>query len=238
MGEAAAAPVAPAGAGAKSASSAPPLELRGITKSWPGLPGVLDGVDLTLDPGTAVAIVGANGIGKTTMLRIACGLIRPQSGTVTLAGLDSERDRTEFQRRSGFLSAGNSGLYARLKPEHHLDMWAKLALIPKARRREAIARAATRFELEPLFGKRVDRLSMGQRQRLRIALSFLHDPEVVFLDEPATSLDDEGIGLVSAAVQDLKARGGAAVVCQPAHWEELPALDAGFRLTGGHLEPA
>jgi ABC-2 type transport system ATP-binding protein len=225
--------------GAITAGAAPPpVALDGIVKRWPGVPRVLEGVSLRLEPGSAVAICGRNGVGKTTLLRIAAGLFAPEQGTVRLSGLDPERERTEFQRRVGYLSAGNSGLYARLKPEHHLELQARLALIPKGERETAIAEVTRTFNLEPLCGRRVDRLSMGQRQRLRLALAFLHGPSVALLDEPGTSLDDEGIALIGAALDDLKARGGAAIICIPSHWEDLPSLDAGFVLSDGRLAPA
>jgi ABC-2 type transport system ATP-binding protein len=216
----------------------PPLALHGIVKRWPGVPRVLEGIDLELEPGTALAVVGRNGAGKTTLLRIAGGLIAPESGSVRIGELDSERDRTEFQRRAGFLSAGNTGLYARLRGRHHLDLWARLALLPRAARAAAIRRVTRAFALDSLLDRRVDRISMGQRQRLRLALAFLHDPTVVLLDEPTTSLDDEGIAILGRALADLKERGGAAVVCVPGHWEQLPALDAGFVLADGRLAPA
>lgn len=224
--------------GGASAAPPPPLVLEGIVKRWPGVPVVLEGVDLELAAGTAVAIVGRNGTGKTTLLRIAVGLIDPEQGTVRIAGLDPEHDRTEFQRRAGFVSAGNSGLYARLATRHHLDMWARLALLPRERRERAIERVVGEFALESLLDRRVDRMSMGQRQRLRLALGFLHEPAVVFLDEPTTSLDDEGIALLGAAIESLKARGGAAVACLPAHWEQIPGLDAAHVLRDGRLERA
>jgi ABC-2 type transport system ATP-binding protein len=214
----------------------PPLALAGIVKRWPEVPPVLEGVDLRLEPGRAAAVEGRNGAGKTTLLRIACGLILPDAGTVRVAGLDPEHERTEFHRSVGFLSAGNSGLYARLKAEHHLEMWARLALIPRRERDAAIARVAAEFELEPLFGRRVDRLSMGQRQRLRLALAFLHEPRLVMLDEPGTSLDEEGLALLGAALGALKARGGAALVCLPSGWERLAAVDEAYVLDGGRLE--
>lgn len=215
-----------------------PLSLAGITKRWPGAPIVLDGVDVQLEPGTVLAIYGRNGAGKTTLLRIAAGLITPDAGSVRVDGYDVERDRTEFQRRIGLLSAGNSGLYARLKTEHHLDMWARLALVPRGRRAEAIERAVDLFDLAPLRGKRVDRLSMGQRQRLRLALAFVHDPTVVLLDEPTTSLDEQAVALLGGALDALKAAGGAAVVCLPSGPEVVPSVDAAMVLDGGRLEAA
>jgi ABC-2 type transport system ATP-binding protein len=210
------------------------LELRGIVKSW-GDQHVLREVDLALAPGTVVAIAGRNGAGKTTLLRVASGLIVPETGTVRLDGLDPERDRTEFQSRLGYLSAGNSGLYARLKAEHHLDLAVKLALMPRRDRRPAIERALQAFELEQLCGRRVDRLSMGQRQRLRLALSFVHEPTVVLLDEPSTSLDQDGRALVQQALNDLKTRGGAAIVCVPTGGEPLPVVDHVLELSDGRL---
>jgi ABC-2 type transport system ATP-binding protein len=211
------------------------LRFEGIVKSWSGRP-VLTGVDAEVEAGTSISISGANGAGKTTLLRIAAGLILPEQGRVSSFGLDPERHRTEFQRRIGFLSAGNSGLYARLKAEHHLEMWARLALMPRREQGPAIARAVERFGLADLRGRRVDRLSMGQRQRLRLALAFLHGPKLVLLDEPATSLDEDGIAAVQAAVDDLKAEGGAAVVCLPSGWEEVVTVDRRLRLDHGGLE--
>src|SRR3954463_6218107 len=81
-----------------------PLAMRGIVKRWKGAPApVLAGVDLDLEPGRLVAVSGRNGTGKTTLLRIAAGLIAPDSGVVSVAGFDPERERREFQRRVGFV---------------------------------------------------------------------------------------------------------------------------------------
>ena len=223
--------------GDQAAGGPPALLLDGIVKSWSGRP-VLTGADARIEAGTVVAISGANGAGKTTLLRIAAGLIVPEAGRVRSFGLDPERDRTRFQSRLGFLSAGNTGLYARLRAEHHLDLWARLALIPKRERGRAIARAVDAFGLADLLGRRVDRLSMGQRQRLRLALAFLHGPALVLLDEPATSLDEEGIATLQAAIDELKARGGAAVVCLPSGWGDVLAVDGSLSLEHGRLERA
>ena len=222
----------------RSRPGAATLELDRLVKRWPDAPPVLDGVSLSLRRGTAISIAGRNGAGKTTLLRVASGLIAPESGSVRLCGLDPERDRCAFQRRTGFLSAGNSGLYARLTAAQHLELWARLALLPRTDRAPAIARVREQFALDALVDKRVDRLSMGQRQRLRLAMAFLHDPTVVLLDEPVTSLDEEGIALVEASIDGLKARGGSAIVCLPSGWEQLPSIDESFTLANGQLERA
>jgi ABC-2 type transport system ATP-binding protein len=219
------------------APSVPALLLDGIVKSWdPGGRPVLDGVGLTVGKGTTHLITGRNGAGKTTLLRIAAGLLTSEQGTVRLNGLDSERNRREFQQRLGFLSAGNTGLYARLKVHHHMEFWSRLALVPRERRRRAIDRALNVFELRPLVGRRVDRLSMGQRQRLRIALAFLHDPELVLLDEPTTSLDADGVDLLERGLAELKAQGGAAVMCAPSGEDLRLTFDRVHTIVEGRLE--
>ena len=220
-------------------SSAPTLALKGIVKSWNAdRPRLLDGVTLAVGTGTTILVSGRNGAGKTTLLRIAAALITPERGEVRLNGLDPERNRREFQRRLGHLAAGNTGLYARLKLELHLDFWARLALVPRARRASVIERTIDAFELRSLMGRRVDRLSMGQRQRLRLALAFLHEPELVLLDEPTTSLDQDGIVLLDRALAELKGRGGAALLCAASGDELHLAYDKEYLLGGGRLEAA
>jgi ABC-2 type transport system ATP-binding protein len=215
------------------------LAVAGVTKRWrPDRPPVLDGVELAVRPGEVVGVLGRNGAGKTTLLRIAAGLITADAGSVRLLGLRPQRDRAEYQRRLGFLSAGNSGLYGRLRVEHHLDLWARLAYVPRARRGAAIDRVRRTFDLDELWGQRVDRLSMGQRQRVRLALALLHDPELALLDEPRTSLDADGIAHVKAAVDDLTARGGSALVCAPAAEDLGLECDRRYRISDGHLEAA
>jgi ABC-2 type transport system ATP-binding protein len=216
------------------------LTLRGITKRWRGQPRpVLDGIDFDLEPGELVWIGGRNGAGKTTLLRIVAGLITPDGGTVRLRGLDPERDRRRYQLRLGFLPAGNAGLTARLSTRYQLTYWARLAFVPESERDGAIERTLAAFSLHELASQRVDRLSMGQRQRLRVAMAFLHAPDVVLLDEPLTSLDDEGATMLAAAVREVTARRGAVVSCSPAA-EDQSALSFDRRclLEAGRLVTA
>jgi ABC-2 type transport system ATP-binding protein len=225
-----------------TAETAPPvavLEVAGVAKRWRSdRPPVLDGIDLAVRPGEVVGVLGRNGAGKTTLLRIAAGLITADAGSVRVLGLRPERDRAAYQRRLGFLSAGNSGLYGRLRVEHHLDLAAALAYVPREARTAAIDRARRAFELDELLGQRVDRLSMGQRQRVRLALALVHEPELALLDEPRTSLDADGVAHVSAAVDALTSRGGAAVVCAPDADDLGVECDRRFVVSDGRLEPA
>jgi ABC-type multidrug transport system ATPase subunit len=217
-------------------AAAAQLEVRGVSKTWQRTRRVLDNVDLDLAPGRFVALVGANGAGKTTFLRILAGLIMADEGSVRLDGLDPFRNRREYQRRLGFLSAGQGGLYARLSPRRHLDYWASIAFIPRGERRQLTERAVEQLELEEFAGRRVDRLSMGQRQRVRLAMAFMHEPLLVLLDEPSNSLDADGIAVLQRAIDNLTARGGTAVWCAPSTDSFTKQPDEVLSLTDGRLE--
>ena len=215
------------------------LALDGVTKQWRrGEPPVLDAVDLVVPPAALAVIVGRNGSGKTTLLRIAAGMIDPDSGSVHLDGLVPRRNRRRFYRHVGFLSAGSTDLYARLTVAQHLDYWARLALVPPAERADRVADALELFELTGLADRRAERTSMGQRQRLRLALAVVHRPSLLLFDEPWNSLDEEGIELVNRTLAEFTASGGSAVVCIPTGHEvdALPDTTV-YRLESGKLEP-
>ena len=198
------------------AADAPVLEARGLSKQWRSSKlQVLDRVDLDLMPGTATWVGGENGAGKTTLLRVASGLITADSGDVRVFGFDIERDQRAYQQRIGFLSAGNTGLFNRLTVRRHFDYWARLAFVPRGERKGAIEDSLDRFNLRELADRRVERMSMGQRQRVRLAMIFLHRPKVLLLDEALTRLDGQGAALLHAACTDVLERRGAILACSP-----------------------
>ncbi len=234
----AATPEQPAGTPASDTDAAP-LRLRGLNKRWrKDLPLVLDELDLTLAPGTTTWVGGRNGVGKTTMLRVAAGLIEPDSGRAEVWGVSAGENRVRYQRLVSFLPAGDRGLYARLTVRRQLEFWARIAMVPRERFRATVEHAIATFDLEELAERRVDRMSMGQRQRLRIAMTFLPDPEVVLLDEPLTSLDAEGAVLIQAAVAEVLARDGAVLWCSPSGEHVDMNFDALWMLERGRLVAA
>jgi ABC-type multidrug transport system ATPase subunit len=199
---------------------------------------VLRGIDLDVAPGTLISIGGRNGAGKTTLLRIATAILSPDAGTVTIDGLSSDASWREYHRRIGFLSAGDRGLYARFSVRGHLEYGAQIAFVPRARRREAVDEALVGFGLSDLATRRADRLSQGQRQRLRLALTVVHDPKVMLLDEPRNSLDDEGLAMLSRAISDVVARRGAVIWCSPAGEEQPVGFDHRYVIEEGTLRQA
>ena len=215
------------------------LELRGIGKRWgpSHVPPVLRDVDLSVTPATVTAVVGRNGAGKTTLLRIAAGLIAPDRGNVALDGLDPFADRRKYQQRLGFVSAGQGGLYARLTVRQHLEFWSRLAFVPARERRAVVTSTIGRLGLAGKETARVDRLSAGQRQRVRVAMAFLHKPAVALLDEPHTSLDDEGLAAVAALVRALINEGGSVVCCAPSPAALGFEVDDVYVVKGGEVLP-
>jgi ABC-2 type transport system ATP-binding protein len=213
-----------------------PLAMRGIGKRWSkGEAPVLDGVDLKLDIGTKTWLGGRNGAGKTTLLRIAAGLIDPDRGSVQAWGFSPRERRARYHRLVSFLPAGDRGLYARLTVRHQLRFWAGMAMLEPGVAARRVTEMIELFELGGLADRRVDRMSMGQRQRVRIAMTFLPEPETVLLDEPLTSLDSDGTQLLQRAVEDLVARGGALLWCSPSGDRPEFHFDADWMLERGRL---
>lgn len=216
-----------------------PLSLRTVSKAWDkGRVPVLRRVDLDLGAGETVRIAGRNGVGKTTLMRIAAGLIDPDRGRVEVFGLSPDGHSERCQRLVSFLPAGDRGLYARLTVRRQLDFCARIALVSRKDVAARVEEAISTFDLGELADRRVDRMSMGQRQRLRIAMTFLPRPEVVLLDEPLTSLDGEGAAILYTAIERLLAGGGAVLWCSPAGEHTDYDFDRTLMLEQGKLVPA
>ncbi len=216
-----------------------PLALCSVSKRWSstGAP-VLDALELQLEPGTLTWIGGRNGAGKTTMLRVAAGLIEPDGGTASVWGLTAARHRARYQQLVSFLPAGDRGLYARLTVRRQLEFWARISMVPARRVDVVVEHAIADFALAELAAHRVDRMSMGQRQRLRLAMTFMTEPQVVLLDEPLTSLDAEAASILVRAVQRVRGEGGVVLWCSPTGEQPALSLDAAWVLDRGKLSPA
>jgi ABC-2 type transport system ATP-binding protein len=230
------APTAPSEAAAH-APGEPVLELERLYHRWKGpKPPVLDDVSLTLHAGEVTWVGGRNGAGKTTLLRLAAGILMPQRGSVRMGELTPSSKRGLYRRQIGFLSAGDRSLQARMRVRQQLDFWARLAYVPRERRRELVDISLQRFGLDEFAERRVDRMSQGQRQRIRLAMAFLHEPIVLLLDEPRNSLDDDGYRLLSEQIERAASEGATVLWCSPRGEDRVLASDTGYTLEDGRLE--
>ena len=159
------------------------LTLSGLTKSFGGRR-VLDGLDLSVHEGERVALVGANGSGKTTTLRCVAGLARPDAGTIVVAGIDVARDAIGARSRISYLPQTSV-----FPPT--LTVRETLAVVATLRHlnRRAVDRELEACGLDPLADASVGHLSGGERQRLAMAIAFLPPVDLYLFDEPSASLD-------------------------------------------------
>ncbi|MCC6556027.1 MAG: ABC transporter ATP-binding protein [Polyangiaceae bacterium] len=146
------------------------------------------GVDLVVRAGEVVGLLGPNGAGKTTTLRMLAGILPPTSGRVLVAGIDLAARPLEAKQRIGFLS-GDTQLYQRLTPREVLEYFGRLYLMDRARLARRVGELVRDLEMEPFASRPCSTLSAGQKQRANIARAFLHEPELLILDEPTNALD-------------------------------------------------
>jgi heme exporter protein A len=187
-----AAPVVPA--------DAPAVEALGVEKWYGPLPAVR-GIDLALARGEFLTIFGPNGAGKSTLLRMLCGAVRPTRGAVRVTGHDVGGEEEGWRRKIGLLSH-QTFLYPGLSAAENLDFYARLYSLPD--RKNRVAEALRDVGLLDRAGDRVRTFSRGMQQRLALARTLLHDPEVVFLDEPYTGLDPHASAMLRAVLDRLK----------------------------------
>ncbi len=182
------------------------LEVDAVWKYYGDYPALRD-VRLTVAPGSTVALLGRNGAGKTTLLRILAGLSKPSQGKVKVYGADTRDEAT--RRRIGVLGHGIS-LYDELSAIENLMIFGRLYGLPDpARRAEEMLE---RTGLDRVRDGLVREFSRGMRQRLAVARVFLHDPELLLLDEPFTALDDRAITVLQSLLAGMHQRGRTIVM--------------------------
>lgn len=158
------------------------IETDSLTKSYGPHRGIID-IDLSIEPGQVFGFLGPNGAGKSTCMRTLLDFHRPTSGSARILGLDCQRDSLEVRRRTGYLS-GDISLYEKLTAQEQLDWLAELrGGVPASR----IRSLADRLDLD--LDRKIGELSKGNRQKVGLVQAFMHEPEVLVLDEPTTGLD-------------------------------------------------
>ena len=168
-------------------------------------------VSFGIDPGLVVPLLGANGCGKTTLLRIVCGVIEPTSGTVLVDGVDVARRPREVRTRLGVSLYPERSFYFRLSCRRNLLYFASLHHIFGGRARAEAERVLAVVGLIEHADVAFMHLSLGQRRRLGLARSLLGQPPVLLLDEPTANLDADGVAMVHRVLVEHTTRGGTAL---------------------------
>lgn len=179
----------------------------------------LDGLSLDVAAGEVVAMVGLNGAGKTTALRVLTGRLRPAQGTARVLGADPATLGTTAARAFGHV-VGAALVSPDLTVTENTRTAALLHEVPRADVAAASAAVVHRLDLDPWSGARARTLSAGNAQRLGIACAVVHGPSALVLDEPTSALDPRGVVLVRELVRSL-ADGGAAVLVSSHHLDEV-----------------
>ena len=162
------------------------------------------GVTLNVDPGEVVALLGPNGAGKTTTVRMLGAILRPSSGYARVAGYDVVEQAREVRRMVGLLTEF-PGLYLRMRPQDYLCFFGALqgmSAVDSARRAEQLLR---QFGLWDAREKRLDSFSKGMKQKIALIRALIHDPPVLYLDEPTTAMDPHSARQVRDAMLELRA---------------------------------
>lgn len=167
----------------------------------------LDGVDLAIQKGELFGLLGPNGAGKTTLTRILSTVLLPTSGTAHVFGLDVVSQAREIRPRIGIVFGGDRGLYWRLSGRDNLEYFATLYGISADRTKKRIDELLEMVGLSDRANERVEGYSRGMKQRLHIARGMLHDPELLFLDEPTVGLDPVAAREQRKVIRDLNSAG-------------------------------
>jgi ABC-2 type transport system ATP-binding protein len=216
----------------------PVLRLQGVSKRFrterQQLVSALDGVDLAVSAGRVTGLIGPDGAGKTTLMRLGAGLLVPDEGQVSVLAFDSVREQLQVQSSVGYMPQ-RFGLYEDLSVQENLDLYADLQAVEKPARPERYRELMHMTGLAPFTRRLAGRLSGGMKQKLGLACALLRPPRLLLLDEPTVGVDPvsrrELWGIVYRQVEEL----GMSVLLSTAYLDEADRCDEVIMLHNGRL---
>lgn len=191
--------------GATTSPAPPAIEVSGLTKRF-GEVLAVDGLDLTVHRGEIFGFLGPNGAGKTTTIRLMVGLSIPTSGTVTIGGMDVARESLAARAIMAYLP-DEPHVYEKLTAREFIYFVAGLYRVPVGRVDRRVSELLALFGLEDRADDLIEGYSHGMRQKVLLAAALVHDPQVLFLDEPSVGLDPRSARLMRDILKELARRG-------------------------------
>ena len=215
------------------------VRTAGLTRRF-GAVVAVDAIDLEIPRAAIYGFLGPNGSGKSTTIRMLCGLLTPSAGVATVLGLEVPRDAEKLRRKLGYMTQRFS-LYEDLTVAENLAFLGEIYSLPGAARRARVAALLDEFHLRELRDRRAGTLSGGQRQRLALAGATLHEPELLFLDEPTSAVDPQSRRDFWETLYRLVERGTTILVSthfmdEAERCHELAILDRGRLVASGAPE--
>jgi ABC-2 type transport system ATP-binding protein len=172
----------------------------------------VDGVNLEVSAGEVLALLGPNGSGKTTTVRMLSSILKPTRGRALIAGFDVLEQPDDVRASVGVLTE-HHGLYGRMPADEYLDFFGQLYGLDLSTRNQRAERMMEEFGLAQYKKRRVGKFSRGMQQKLALARTLLHKPPVLLLDEPTSAMDPESARLVRDAIHDLRSSDRAIILC-------------------------
>ena len=203
-------------------SGSPVLVANRLTKSFTSDKQhikALDEVSMAIAPGVVTGLIGPDGAGKTTLMRLAAGLLVPDSGTIHALGLDATRDSLAVQAKLGYMPQ-RFGLYEDLTAQENLDLYADLQGVPKGERQQRYAELMHMTGLQPFVDRLAGRMSGGMKQKLGLACTLVRPPRLLLLDEPTVGVDPVSRRELWAIVNRLVTESGMSVLLSTAYLDE------------------
>jgi ABC-2 type transport system ATP-binding protein len=208
------------------------IETKGLCRRFHGVAAV-DGLDLSVPAGEVFGLVGPDGAGKTTTIRMLCGILDPSAGWARVAGYDTARQASQIKRRIGYM-AQRFSLYGDLSVAENLQFFAELFQVPRLVRHRREERLLEFAHLVEFRKRRAAQLSGGMQKKLALACSLIHQPQIVFLDEPTTGVDPVSRREFWDILTELHLEGTTVLVSTP-YMDEAERCSRVGLLYGGRL---
>ncbi|MBN8631387.1 MAG: ABC transporter ATP-binding protein [Rhodobacterales bacterium] len=218
--------------------TAPVVRAEGLRKGFVGPDKAeviaVDGLSLAVQPGELTALVGPDGAGKTTLMRMIAGLLPPNAGTLEVLGIDVAKDPQRAQDRISYMPQ-RFGLYEDLSVQENLDLYADLHGVPQSERRERFGRMLEMTDMARFTGRPAGKLSGGMKQKLGLACTLVRSPDLLLLDEPSVGVDPLSRRDLWKIVLQLVEDEGLSVLVSTAYMDEAERCAKVFVMNGGRV---